>query len=112
MKTIEFYVEDGEVKSKEGETKSQDIKIVGTLTLNLSFVDPYGKVFTSVDANATWTLNNDVAFEQEWMKEEVEKIFKDQLIIDLNKGLMKKLVEKMFNICKKEGIPDDYSTRQ
>ena len=68
------------------------------LTLALSFIDEDGKVMATKKSYATWTLNvGDAKYDNKNIRETLTETFADQLIIDLKKGLMKPLVDQMFD---------------
>jgi hypothetical protein len=67
------------------------------LKLTITFVDENNNVIVSKDSEATWIIDPlDARFDNKEMRSEITKIFTDQLQIDLSKGLVKSLVDEMF----------------
>jgi hypothetical protein len=68
------------------------------LTLAISFIDEDGKVMAFKKAFATWALTDeDGKNDCEHMRSEIASIFTSQLKIDLDKELMRSLVDELFD---------------
>jgi hypothetical protein len=97
VETVKFFVKDGKVDVEYGDEKEETSKEGKKLTLKLCLMDENSNVFVEKKANATWTLTDDDSlFDKEYTRETISELFKDQLIIDLNKGLMRSLIDKFF----------------